>query len=102
MKPVYELRDKLGLPGMKVLQFAFGDHMPDSVDIPHNYTTNCIVYTGTHDNNTTVGWYHQEANKADHKRMEQYVGSEVRIKHVHRLLGRMAYSSVAKTAILPM
>ena len=102
MEKVYALRDKIGLPGMKVLQFAFGEHMPMSVDIPHNYTVNCIAYTGTHDNNTTVGWYDQETSKADHKRMEQYLGSGVRIRNIHNVLARMAYSSVAKTAILPM
>lgn len=102
MEKVYMLRDEIGLPGMKVLQFAFGENMPYSVDIPHNYTPNCIVYTGTHDNNTTIGWYHQETNKADHKRLEQYLGSKVRIRNVHHALGRMAYSSIAATAILPM
>jgi malto-oligosyltrehalose synthase/4-alpha-glucanotransferase len=102
MEPVYALRDETGLPGMKVLQFAFGENMPESVDIPHNYSRNCIVYTGTHDNNTTIGWYHQESSKADHKRLEQYVGSNVRLKNVHHVLARMAYSSVAKTVIIPM
>ena len=53
---VLELRDKLGLPGMKVLQFAFGS--PDNPYFPHNYqNSNCVVYTGTHDNDTTLGWY---------------------------------------------
>ena len=53
---VLELRDKLGLPGMKILQFAFGS--PDNPYFPHNYpNSNCVVYTGTHDNDTTLGWY---------------------------------------------
>src|SRR5690606_26321548 len=53
---VEALRDRFGLPGMKVLQFAFSD--PSNVYLPHNYaTSNCVVYTGTHDNDTTCGWW---------------------------------------------
>ena len=52
---VYALRDALGLPGMKVLQFAFDK--PTNPFLPHNYSPNCIAYTGTHDNDTTRGWY---------------------------------------------
>lgn len=53
---VIELRDHLDLPGMKVLQFAFsGD--PDHAFLPHNYPINCVAYTGTHDNDTSIGWY---------------------------------------------
>ncbi|RYD56109.1 MAG: malto-oligosyltrehalose synthase [Sphingobacteriales bacterium] len=102
MEKVYELRDEVGLPGMKVLQFAFGDNMPDSVDIPHNYKENCIVYTGTHDNNTTLGWYEHESNKADHKRFEHYLGHKSKIKDIYYVMARVAYSSIAKTAIVPM
>ena len=51
------LRDELGFPGMKILQFAF-DGNPDNSFLPHNFTSSqCIVYTGTHDNDTTVGWF---------------------------------------------
>ncbi|MCD6062470.1 MAG: 4-alpha-glucanotransferase [Flavipsychrobacter sp.] len=102
MEQVYALRDEIGLPGMRVLQFAFGEHLPNSVDAPHNYVRNAIVYTGTHDNNTTLGWYQQEANRADHKRLEEYNGTSLREKDVHFVLGRMAYSSIADIAILPM
>ena len=53
---VIELRDKFGLPGMKVLQFAFEN--PEENDfLPHNFVRNCVCYTGTHDNDTTLGWY---------------------------------------------
>ena len=52
-----KLVEETGYPGMKILQFAFDDD-PDNVYLPHNYTTtNCVVYTGTHDNDTTQGWY---------------------------------------------
>jgi len=102
MEAVYELRDQVGLPGMKVLQFAWGGNMPQSVDIPHNHQVNSIVYTGTHDNNTTIGWYEEETNKADHKRMHHYLGLKVKQKNIHHVLARVAYGSVAKIAILPM
>jgi 4-alpha-glucanotransferase len=53
---VEKLRDDFGFPGMKILQFAFGDG-EDNPYLPHNFDENCVVYTGTHDNETTVGWY---------------------------------------------
>jgi 4-alpha-glucanotransferase len=102
MEQVYKLRDKTGLPGMKVLQFAWGENLPVSVDIPHNYTKNCVVYTGTHDNNTTIGWYKHETHKPDHKRMKEYLGSDVDEGNVHKVMGRLAYASVADTVILPI
>lgn len=103
MEDVYELRDKLGLPGMKVLQFAFGDNMADSVDIPHNFTShNCVVYTGTHDNNTTAGWFRREASPEDKRRIEAYTGVQPNEKNIADIMVRLAYSSIADTAIIPM
>lgn len=102
MDDVYKLRDEVGLPGMKVLQFAFGDNMATSVDIPHGYTRNCVVYTGTHDNNTTTGWYIQETEKDDRKRIEQYTGVKVNEKNIAATLSKLAYASVANTVILPL
>jgi malto-oligosyltrehalose synthase/4-alpha-glucanotransferase len=102
MERVYELRNKIGMPGMKVLQFAWGVNMPVSVDAPHNYTTNCIVYTGTHDNNTAVGWYKEETTKADHERISQYSGGKITYRTINKVLVRLAYASVAETAIVPM
>jgi len=62
---VYELRDRHGLPGMKVVQFAFeGD--PDHPFLPHTYPENCVAYTGTHDNNTTLGWYRAADESTKH------------------------------------
>jgi 4-alpha-glucanotransferase len=62
---VIALRDGFGLPGMKILQFAFSTDASDKF-LPHNYERNFIVYTGTHDNDTTLGWYRQSAT--DHER----------------------------------
>jgi 4-alpha-glucanotransferase len=53
---VYGLRDQFSLPGMRVLQFAFDDHA-DNPHLPENYVADTVVYTGTHDNPTTRGWY---------------------------------------------
>ncbi len=53
---VFELRDQFGLPGMKILQFAFDSDL-DNEFLPHHYPTNCVVYTGTHDNDTVAGWW---------------------------------------------
>lgn len=59
---VIELRDTLNLPGMKILQFAF-QTTPHDPFLPHNYPRNCVAYTGTHDNDTSVGWYHSAPAK---------------------------------------
>lgn len=98
---VFRLRDEFALPGMKVLQFAFGNDMPRSVHIPHNHSKNFIVYTGTHDNNTTRGWYN-EVDDHTKELLKQYAGKDVGEEEVHWVLARMAYASVAKTAILPL
>lgn len=101
-KAVTDLRDQFRLPGMKILLFAFGDEMPRSDYIPHNYGPNFLVYTGTHDNNTTRGWYQTEADDETRARLEAYVGRAVSAAEVHLVLAQMAYASVAKTAILPL
>jgi malto-oligosyltrehalose synthase/4-alpha-glucanotransferase len=102
MEKAYRLRDEAALPGMKVLQYAFGENLPESVDIPHNYDQNCIVYTGTHDNNTTRGWYRQETGKPDRLRLEHYLGKKISERNVSDALIQAAYASVARTAIIPM
>lgn len=100
---VYALRDNFKLAGMKVLQFAFNGDMANSEHIPHCYSSaNFVVYTGTHDNNTTVGWFKEEATKEERKNLQIYTGKVVTVKNVHLLLTRIAYASIAKIAILPM
>jgi 4-alpha-glucanotransferase len=101
-KIVFDLRDALDLPGMKVLQFAFGEDMPHSTHIPHNHRENFVAYTGTHDNNTTVGWFRQDAGKIEKKHLSKYSGKKVTDKNVHLVLGSLAYASVAKLCIVPM
>ena len=62
---VHELRDRQGLPGMKIMQFAF-DGEPDHPFLPHTYPENCVAYTGTHDNDTTLGWWKSTSDHVRH------------------------------------
>jgi malto-oligosyltrehalose synthase/4-alpha-glucanotransferase len=100
---VYELRDQFGLAGMKVLQFGFGENMSGSEHVPHQFSSaNFVVYTGTHDNNTSVGWFEEEASKLEKQNLSNYAGTQLTVKNVHTLLSKLAYASVAKMVILPM
>lgn len=100
-QPVYDLRDEFHFAGMKILQFAFGGDFPDSPYIPHNYTNNFVVYTGTHDNNTTKGWYRQEGHHFHHQ-ISQYTGNHLSENEINTIFNRLAYASVADMAILPL
>jgi len=95
---VVALRDQFGLPGMKILQFAFADDAEDAF-LPHNYTQNCVVYTGTHDNDTVRGWYErvEEFEKDLYRRYLARDGSDVSWDLI-----RGAWSSVAMFALGPM
>jgi 4-alpha-glucanotransferase len=99
---VLDLRDEFRLPGMKVLQFAFGEDMPQSDYIPHNYDKNFLVYSGTHDNNSTVGWYRTEADEGIKRRIQQYAGCDVNEGNIHQVFSRLAFGSVAQIAVLPI
>ncbi|MGZ3874135.1 MAG: 4-alpha-glucanotransferase, partial [Mucilaginibacter sp.] len=99
---VYQLRDGLGFPGMKVLQFAFGNNLAASPHIPHNYTPNHVAYTGTHDNNTLQGWFQKEAGSAELANLNKYTGLTMNRKNLNKTLISMAESSVAKITIVPL
>lgn len=99
---VYKLRDKFALPGMKVLQFAFDENMAQSDHIPHNFNANFYAYTGTHDNNTTLGWFRSSKDGEMKALIEKYVGYEVNEENICEVMARLTFSSVAKVAILPM
>ncbi|MCY4466165.1 MAG: 4-alpha-glucanotransferase [Chloroflexi bacterium] len=95
---VEKLRDDFGLPGMKVLQFAWSDSA--NPFLPHNHKTNCIVYTGTHDNNTTRGWWESEVAAETRAFVEAYLGHEVH--DIVWTLARVGMRSPARACILPM
>lgn len=106
---VEELRDGFGFPGMRILQFAFGGDAKN-LDLPHNYIQNCVAYTGTHDNDTTVGWFHSHAGAGstrdagqisrEHDFCLKYLNSDG--KEIHWDFIRALWASVANTAIVPM
>ena len=98
---VYILRDELELPGMNVLQFAFGDDMPQSPYVPHKHIVNSLTYTGTHDNNTTRGWF-KELTLEERKNISEYLGVKMTEKNISEHLCRTAYMSAAKLTIIPM
>ncbi|RAJ27288.1 malto-oligosyltrehalose synthase [Pedobacter cryoconitis] len=100
---VVALRDQYQLPGMKVLQFAFGEDSPVSVHAPHNFTTvNCLVYTGTHDNNTTRNWYEKDIDKDARLMIASYTGVKVSKRNISETLIRLAYASTANIVIVPI
>jgi 4-alpha-glucanotransferase len=99
---VWELMDHFGFPGMKVLLFAFGQDLPTNPYAPHNHVKNCVVYTGTHDNNTARGWFEREAGTEDKHRLSRYLGKEVKAETVHWEMIRLAMMSVADRVIFPM
>jgi 4-alpha-glucanotransferase len=99
---VRETISKYDLPGMRVLQFGFDGDSRKNSHCPHNHVENCLVYTGTHDNNTTRGWFETEATRAQKKRLAAYVGHEVSAKTIHHEMIRLAMASVARVAIIPM
>jgi 4-alpha-glucanotransferase len=95
---VEELRDDFDLPGMKILQFAFGGG-PDNPYLPDNYDKNCVVYTGTHDNDTTLGWAKQLRDD-ERGYIYDYLGNPS--VPLHCALIQAALASVANLAIIPM
>jgi 4-alpha-glucanotransferase len=106
---VEALRDQLELPGMRVLQFGFGPDAGSEKHLPHRHAPHCVVYTGTHDNDTTRGWFTSthsattqseaeiEAERAFARRYLNSKGDEI-----HWDMIRLAFSSVADTAIIPL
>lgn len=98
---VEELRINLGLPGMLVLQFAFGNPA-DNPYAPHNNKKINVIYTGTHDNNTTRGWFNEDASENELKNLALYLGHELNEKDIALDMTRMALMSVADVAIILM
>lgn len=95
---VEDLRDSFNFPGMKILQFAFNSDSANSF-LPHNYVQNSVVYTGTHDNDTSLGWYHSAPDIEKH-RAREYTRSDG--SQIHWELIRLGMLSVADQAIFPL
>lgn len=108
-KEVHDLRDAFGFPGMRIVQFGFGGPAT-SIDLPHNYPVHCIAYTGTHDNDTVVGWYRsvagegstrtQDAIDAEKEYALRYLGCAP--ESIHLGMMRAVWGSVASLAIAPV
>jgi 4-alpha-glucanotransferase len=97
---VEKLRDDYGLPGMKILQFAFGDDAANPY-LPHNHIPNCIIYTGTHDNDTTNGWFYaQPPEERERARAMRYLAAPW--EAFHNTFNRTAFASPARLAVIPL
>jgi 4-alpha-glucanotransferase len=106
---VVALRDDFGFPGMRILQFGFGSDTKN-IDLPHNYATNVVAYTGTHDNDTTVGWFRSVAGEGSTRTAKQierertfclnYLNTDG--KEIHWDFIRAVLASVANTAVVPL
>ncbi len=103
------LREQFGFPGMRVLQFAFGSDDKANCHQPHYYERNSVVYTGTHDNNTTIGWFSgeddattlsREQREKERQRALDYLGTDGH--EINWDFIRLALLSVADTAIIPL
>lgn len=107
---VDELREQLGYPGMRILQMAFGDDPKASEYLPHNHVRNCVVYTATHDHNTSRGWFTVEPGTQTVQTPEDvarerahaltYLGTDGTEMHWDMI--RLALGSVADTAVIPL
>jgi len=101
---VIKLRDDLGFPGMKILQFAF-DQNRDNTFLPFNYSnSNSVIYTGTHDNDTTVGWFlSNQLSNRQRLEIKQYCNKEsFELEAIHKDLIYFAHASVSDYAIIPL
>lgn len=104
------LREQLGFPGMRVLQFAFSSDLRADNYKPHNYPRNCVVYTGTHDNNTIIGWFRgEDVRDSTQSKEERAKETQLALKYMgtdgHAInwdFIRLAFMSVADTVIIPM
>jgi 4-alpha-glucanotransferase len=99
---VVRVMKRYRLPGMKVLEFAFGEDNPKHKYLPENYDEDSVVYTGTHDNNTIVGWFRNEVDTEQKERIERYLGTEVSAADIHWHLIRLALQSRARLALFPI
>ncbi len=96
------LLNRLGFPGIRPILFAFSENLPRHKCAPHNIEKNSVAYTGTHDCNTVLGWFHSEASRSDKARLFRYLGRRIKSSHLHREMVRLAMGTAAQTVIIPM
>ena len=89
------------IPGMRVIQFGFGEDMATSTYAMHNHAENFVVYSGTHDNNTTLGWF-RESDEVHRQRLSDYLGFPITEENVVDQICRLTMQSVARLAIIPI
>ncbi len=99
---VTALMEQFGFPGMKILLFSFGGDLDSHPYNPKNYTPNCVVYTGTHDNNTARGWIETDTSGEERHNLNRYFSRDVSSQELPWLLIESAMGSVADTAIIPL
>lgn len=99
---VIELMKKFGFPGMRVLLFAFGGDIDTNPHVPANYPGHCVVYTGTHDNNTIQGWYHQEAKPYEKANLSKVLQMKFTPRNLHWTMIEVLMRSRAEIVIIPM
>jgi len=99
---VREVMRDYNFPGMKVLLFAFGDDTAKNPYTPHNHVKECVIYTGTHDNNTVRGWFDRDASDCEKAGLFRYLGREVGHEDIADVMVRLAMMSTADTAIIPV
>ncbi|MBF0531851.1 MAG: 4-alpha-glucanotransferase [Candidatus Omnitrophica bacterium] len=99
---VKEVMARYHFPGMRILLFAFSGDQETHPYLPHNYVRNCVVYTGTHDNNTVRGWFENEASPEEIRNLNAYLKREVTCLEVPWLLIRLAMNSRARLSLFPL
>jgi 4-alpha-glucanotransferase len=100
-KEVDELREFFGMPGMRILQFGFADR-GGHLYLPHRYVENTVVYTGTHDNNTTLGWWHEDTSETERANVQTYLHPVDHAGDIVWAMIKAAAGSVAAMCIFPL
>jgi len=98
---VDELRERFGMPGMRILQFGFADR-GGHLYLPHKFVPNTVVYTGTHDNNTTLGWWRDDATDVERANVQTFLGPIRTDADIVWAMMRCAAASVANLCIFPL
>lgn len=98
---VVQIIKQLNIPGMRVLLFGFGKNFPNGLHLPHNHVKNCVVYTGTHDNNTIQSWFKKETTLEQKRNLEKYLGKTIKSTTAHWDIIQMVQASVAYLAMIP-